>query len=880
MLLFTTPWLLLAGLALPALYLLLRLTPPPPRRVRFPALKLLGERDEPPPPAGLPPLWLLLLRLGAVAALLLGLAGPVWQPEAGSAPPRRLVLIIDNGWTTASSWGRIETAALARLDALALADTKIAVMPTAAPVGGWPDGRPAPPRFVDVATARAAVEALRPWPWPADRAGVAAVVPRNAVKLWIADGVEDAGAPVLRNVMPGGDVLVVPRRTPAIGLAGRNADGWALQAVRTPDTDADDVDAVARDARGAQLARVAVIFEPGTATATARLMLDAATRNRVARIELTPGSDAAATVLADSSAARPRVAVIEGARQGEAAPLESGGFYVRRALEPHAEVARIALETAARDPATLFMLVDAPVPAGPIADGLLARVRRGAVVISFAGPRLAENGSALSPVRLRAGARALGGVLSWEAPQKIGGYAANGPLARLPAPAEATVSRQILAADDAANVTRWAWLADGTPLVSARREGEGLLILVHSSAAPGWSTLPLSGLFEAMLRRMLPLALDPQATDIAADKPLVLDRMLDADGDLVPAPVRATIAAADWERAHPSPKTPPGLYRAGDAERPLNLAANAPLGPRFRFTPLKLEGLRRVADIERPFDLGRWLVLLGLALIAVDAIVALALRGALPHLARSGAAALLVAAVMTGAPSDARAAIQLQLAYVATGNPARDRLSAAGLAALGRVLKTRTAVAPGPAVAVDPARDPLGRYPVIYWPVAGARRMEPAAVARIRDYLDRGGLILFDFVDGNRDGADARALLGPLGLPPLAEVGPRHVLARTFYLLERFPGARGAPALWAEAGTEGDSGRVAGTVIGSADWASAWAEGSTLPYATRELAWRFGINLVMYALTGTYKADQVHTRALLDRFGADAPVTAPAPNRR
>ena len=83
-------------------------------------------------------------------------------------------------------------------------------------------------------------------------------------------------------------------------------------------------------------------------------------------------------------------------------------------------------------------------------------------------------------------------------------------------------------------------------------------------------------------------------------------------------------------------------------------------------------------------------------------------------------------------------------------------------------------------------------------------------------------------------------------------------------LLRRLP-----PGTWTEAGTTGDTGRVAGVVIGSADWASAWSERSGVPLARREEAWRFGINVAMYALTGTYKADQVHTRTLLDRIGTD-----------
>jgi hypothetical protein len=35
----------------------------------------------------------------------------------------------------------------------------------------------------------------------------------------------------------------------------------------------------------------------------------------------------------------------------------------------------------------------------------------------------------------------------------------------------------------------------------------------------------------------------------------------------------------------------------------------------------------------------------------------------------------------------------------------------------------------------------------------------------------------------------------------------------------------------------------------------------------REFAYRAGVNIVMYTLTGNYKADQVHVPALLERLG-------------
>jgi hypothetical protein len=143
--------------------------------------------------------------------------------------------------------------------------------------------------------------------------------------------------------------------------------------------------------------------------------------------------------------------------------------------------------------------------------------------------------------------------------------------------------------------------------------------------------------------------------------------------------------------------------------------------------------------------------------------------------------------------------------------------------------------------------------------------MSRAAAARLREYMANGGLVLFDFGQPLGTATGARALLEPLGLPALAEVGPNHVLSRSFYLLPGFAGG----AVWAEAGTEGVSGRVSGVIIGGGDWAALWSGDRPASPATREMAFRFGVNVVMYALTGTYKADQVHTRALLDRMDGD-----------
>jgi hypothetical protein len=232
------------------------------------------------------------------------------------------------------------------------------------------------------------------------------------------------------------------------------------------------------------------------------------------------------------------------------------------------------------------------------------------------------------------------------------------------------------------------------------------------------------------------------------------------------------------------------------------------------------------------------------------------------------------------------AANQTPLAYVVTGVGQVDEVSRAGLAGLGLVLSRRTTVETGEPLAVDLAADDLSLLPLLYWPIPPeAPELDPDARERVARYLRRGGLILFDTRDagellpGGANGPGARRLrqiLGDLSLPPLMPVPEDHALTKSFYLLQEFPGRWTGQAVWLDAGEVGVNDGVASVIIGAHDWAAAWAvddNGSAVFPVTpggerqREMARRFGVNLVMYALTGNYKTDQVHVPALLERLG-------------
>jgi hypothetical protein len=115
-----------------------------------------------------------------------------------------------------------------------------------------------------------------------------------------------------------------------------------------------------------------------------------------------------------------------------------------------------------------------------------------------------------------------------------------------------------------------------------------------------------------------------------------------------------------------------------------------------------------------------------------------------------------------------------------------------------------------------------------------------------------------------------------LVIPPLAPLTTEHVLARAFYLLADFPGRYTGDTVWVQRDQDRANDSVSPVIIGGNDWAAAWAVDASgqNPYAVipggqhqRVLAYRFGVNLVMYALTGNYKGDQVHVPAILQRLG-------------
>ena len=926
---FAEPALLLGLLSLPVLWWLLRVMPPRPRRIEFPPTRLLFDiapREETPSRT---PWWLTALRLAAATLVILAAAGPIWNPQTGLAGTTSpLMVLLDDGWSSAASW---DTRIKAADELIANADNDrraVALVPLSEPARDI--------TLMPAGAARVALRQLSPKPYAIERVETLASIERflksagDVEIAWLTDGIDTGrGAEFIEALGKtiGDRTLTIfegGTPSPMALVAAENAAAKMTVKVLRADTGLAAGVVRALDAKGSPIGEARFGFAPQEREAEAVFDLPVELRNDIARLEISGERSAGAVQLLDKRWRRRAIGIISGATSDTAQPLLAPTFYLTRALAPFADVRLGDRGVAPQQSVAQFLdqkvpmivLADVGTLSPEIRERLSAWIDGGGVLVRFAGPRLAQADDDLVPVKLRRGGRSLGGSLTWEKPQHLAAFAADGPFTGLAVPKDVTVSRQVLAEPDAVLSTKsWASLEDGTPLVTGERRGKGLVTLFHVSADMRWSDLPMSGTFVEMLRRIVDMSgyTTTPGAGVAGEpgkETLAPVHTLDGFGAFGPPPSTAKPLPADYaDRA--TLDHPPGFY--GPVEGPLAVNTLASADRIAQLDTSSLHARHASYTNAEPRDLRGMLLSASLALFLIDAIVVALLSGGLAGLLRrrTATAAIVAAFFVCGlVPSTTRAedsddfamraVSQTRLAYVVTGNNDVDSIVKAGMSGLTLFLAQRTALEAGDPVGVDPEHDELAFFPLIYWPIVpGAPKPPQDALNKIDAYMKQGGTVLFDTRDAieagpGENGASQtpgmqalRDILSSLDVPELEPVPREHVLTKTFYLLRDFPGRFTNGQTWVETLPREDEDEAASRparggdgvspiIITSNDLAGAWAiraDGQPMLPLTpgepkqREFAFRAGVNIVMYTLTGNYKADQVHAPALIERLG-------------
>jgi len=912
---FTAPWLLLALAALPILWLLLRAVPPAPIKRRFPGVALLLGLKDDETVSDRTPWWLLLLRMLAVAAIILGLAGPVLNPETeqaeGDGP---LLFVLDGSWAGATRWPQQQEAIEAQLTrASRLGRT----------VGFLTLTRPEPPVFQSADAWRNRLAGLVPAPWQPspsmlEDAGIILANAGGFDTLWFSDALDYEGRDDLLSLLQTrGSVEAYQTAVNVLAILPATYEDGAVQlrVLRATAGEAREVtvQAQGRDPAGNAriLATATATFDAGDTEAQTAMVLPSELRARLTRFDIAGQRSAGATTLSDDGLRRREVALISARENREGLELLSPLHYIEQALAPTADLIDGSLADVLPANPDVIVLADIATLAEAEARPLTDWIESGGMLVRFAGPRIAASDISrvdedpLMPVRLRAGGRSVGGAMSWGEPKALAPFSNGSPFFGLNIPDDVTVSAQVVAQPDPTLAERViASLSDGTPLVTRKAVGQGQIVLFHVAATAEWSTLPLSGLFVEMLERLAVSSSAASTTPAALEGTTWIPRrVLDGFGTLSDAGTLQGVNGPALIAATTGPTMPPGLYTSSERTLARNvLTDDSMLSPAVWPADVPVRGLA-VAP-EQP--IAGWLLSLSILLLLADVVVSLSLSGRLLNRSNAAAAALGVL-LLFGAPADAQTAAEefalaataeLTLAHVITGDRTIDEVALAGLVGLSDTLFFRTSVEPSPPMSVNIETDELAFFPMLYWPITPQQTTPSAeAYAKLNAYLRSGGMILFDTRDADTarfgasspNGRKLQELAAPLDIPALEPLPADHVMTRTFYLLQDFPGRHDSRDVWVEA-ADPNAEQVDGmpfrdlndgvtpVVIGGNDWAAAWAINSNgtpmLPIGRgysgerqREIAYRFGVNLVMHVLTGNYKSDQVHVPALLDRLG-------------
>lgn len=914
---FLNPW-LLAGLAvLPLIWWIIRLTPPSPRTIPFSAIQflLLLKKDEKSTESI--PWWLLLVRLLIATLIIIALAAPVFNLPGASKTSGPAVIFVDNGWTSAPGWARRVVTLEKLVQDLARQQRLVHIIPT---IAGEDNVKPVLTAIKpdDIDNLDLDLE-LKPGSWHLNRLEITPLLPalrelQDVEFFWMADGLATGtDATALPNLFTqlaeigpltifNDDTTIAPHviGTPEIG----NKD-VTIPLLRPQNAVNDQGILLARAANGKILVQKPYAFERGSATAKVSIDLPSEIRNDIARLEIKNANSAGSLFLLDNRWQRREIGLVADDLESLGQSLLSESHYLGKALNPFYDIRRGDLLDLLKSSVSFIALGDVAAFSAKISAELKIWIDGGGVLVRFAGPKLANSLTDLIPVELRTGNRNLDGAMSWGKPASLGPMPENSPFANLEIDPDIKINKQVLANPSPALSTKtWARLEDGTPLVTAEKRGKGWIILFHTTATTSWSDLVLSGLFVEMLREIGHLG-DIKNTGILAQKQLPPLNLLDGFGHFEGN--RTSVQDLDTTAdilSLPNAENPAGLYGTSDYKIAVNIGSALEHYDLIDFSDFP--GHMEPYDAAPVIPIQAPLLLAAIFLILLDILIALILQGRLPSpfaASRTYMPVLIlipVLAIGLAYPTDARAqediqrlldaTLQTRLAYIQTGNEKIDRMSKAGLLGLSNQLRRRTAIEAASPLAVHIENNELLFFPLIYWPVTATfPAISDTAIAKINKYLKGGGTILFDTRDqysssifgrdnyGSPESTRLREMLSRLNIPNLSPVPTDHVLTRAFYLMQAFPGRYSDGELWIEntSNAVGNDG-VASILIGSNDWAAAWAtdkEGRPLAAVIpggerqREMATRFGINLVMYTLAGNYKADQVHIPTILERLG-------------
>ena len=904
---FLYPAILLGLFALPALWYILRVTPPAPKQLAFPPTKLLEglipDEQEP----SQTPWWILLMRLLALACVIFAFAKPIQPPENQTLSDKNtpVQILIDNGWASAPHWDTIQKQAL---DILSQAQRQNRTAYLWALASG---NKPTGP--ISAGEAISSLKKLEPQPWEVNYLELAKTIekPKETLEtIWLGHGIKSRGLEGFAATISeqGSLIYFQPEDSQISYILRSNQDSSARNPKVTiespvPDTHEGAPLKLGIYGKGGKLLdQKQITFTPDKFNQMhVPLGLPPSMTNQITEIRMITPRSAGTVLLRNPNESYKTIGIVGTKGNEEDSPLINAEFYLYRALEPFGNVHIESLDKLLEiEDISVLILPDITGIAPNLLDKLDKWVKNGGTLIRFAGPNMAQANQQtfpLTPTPLRQGGRMMDGSMTWDKPVKLETLPQSSPFYGLEIDEELEIKRQLLAEpSDSLEEKTWATLSDGSPMVTGTTLERGILCMFHITATPEWSDLPLTGLYVQMLKKITQLSTAQMAQTIKQGR-YTATQTLNGYGqnqqpDSQPKPVEGEIL----KNEEPNKDHPPGIYHMNGNYISYNLGNHTTklIKVKKTFFPSGTNYRIYNTDFEKDFTI--YFLVIATLLFLVDWLI-MYMMTLTSFTIRKAPIALIIATALTitaqpnpsQAAEDIKLARETYLAYIITGDRQTDKISEAGLKILATILTQRTSVEPEGVKGINLETDTIDFYPFLYWPITDTQATPSSkAIQKLQKYMDHGGTILIDTRDQiyapndrqtmlyapSRNIQKMRQLTAGLTIPALEPIDKDHVLSRSFYLLDNYQGRYTDGTLWVEKDKNNGHDGVSRVIVGSHDWAYAWAYGSNnldlhLKGGNRQfdMATRAGVNIALYCLTGNYKADQIHLPHILERLG-------------
>lgn len=587
---FAAPWVLLGLAGLPLLWRMLKSMPQKPREELLPSMRFLKDIEiESKHPDNMP-VWQKALMVSLIGAALIAMAGPQFDHLDQAPGQGPIALVVDNDWTSASDWSGARREMNYIIDQAENDGRELFILSTT------PNENDAPLEFLGPMSAEEAREALagiQPQPWSVDREEALSLIEAaealddsgNMHVNWLTNGLSDPFvAEFMEELGELGSLTVIENsrditsyliRPPAI-----NGNVFSVTVDRIDTDGPENIVLTVTDQGGNTLSQAELNFENGAQTGEALFEMSPEERSQIAQISIDGENTAGAVVMMDERYRTRPVGLLRDMQSGASVQaLLDEGNYVEQAIDPYSNLSQGNLDELLTSPLSIIIWTDGIQLTSAEEARLQQWVEQGGTLLRFAGPHMAAEGGDrddLLPVEIREDSRNPASSPIDFIPPSIAPFEEGSPFFGIEQDENVNIRQQITAQPGVETEQyTWASLTDGTPFVTGAPQGQGLVVLVHTTADTNWSDLPLSQLFIDMMRSVVAQSRGIAGNQINLQESLTPISLLDGFGQLSsPTSANEQLSPADINDGTIDPRTPPGLYGDGASRYAHNLASS------------------------------------------------------------------------------------------------------------------------------------------------------------------------------------------------------------------------------------------------------------------------------------------------------------------